>query len=97
MVESTSLVTLLDIHEKEKIDIVGSEITAVFVDSADKVDQKWNEWIPKVVRSDNYVERNILATAHILISRKVTDQLHFDPDLTFGEDRFFSKSNSERV
>ncbi|MDR0471409.1 MAG: glycosyltransferase [Nitrososphaerota archaeon] len=90
VVESTSLVTLLDIHEKEKIDIVGSEITAVFVDSADKVDQKWNEWIPTVVRSDNYVERNILATAHILISRKVTDQLHFDPDLTFGEDRDFS-------
>jgi len=96
VVESSSLVTLFEIHEKEKADMVTSDIREVFVDSADMVDQKWNEYISTVVRNNNCVERNLTSTTHILISRKITDQLQFDPDLTFGEDRDFSLRARQR-
>ncbi len=96
VVESSSLVTLFEIHEKAKADMVTSDIREVFVDSADMVDQKWKEWISTVVRNNNCVERNLTSTTHILISRKITDQLQFDSDLTFGEDRDFSLRARQR-
>jgi glycosyltransferase involved in cell wall biosynthesis len=94
--ESTGIATLFKLHEKEKADMIGSEITHIFVDSVEKVDQKWSEWITKITRRGNCVQLNLTATSHVLISRKITEQLSFDPDLTFGEDRDFSLKASQR-
>jgi glycosyltransferase involved in cell wall biosynthesis len=90
IMEPTAVARMLEILKKENVDMVSPSVTEVTVDSADEVDQKWQEWETKSLRQEKSRMVDLAGTGNILISKKVLTQVDFDPDYTFYEDQDFS-------
>ena len=90
IMEPTAVARMLGILKRENVDMVSSYVTEVTVDSADEIDQKWQELETKYPRQEKSRMLDAAVTGNILISKKVLTQVAFDPDYTFYEDQDFS-------
>jgi glycosyltransferase involved in cell wall biosynthesis len=96
IVESTAVASMFEAHRKENADIVFSCIQEVSLESLEEIVGKCDYTMKQIPREPAYLQLNLATTGHILISKKVTDQVDFDPDLTFSEDRAFSSKASQK-
>jgi len=91
IMESTAIERMVEIQKKENVDMVASWVTEVTVNSADEVDVRWAEWEAKYPRQQENSFLDEAGTGNILISKNLFEKVTFDPQLTFYEDRDFSK------
>ncbi len=90
IMEPTAVARMLETLHKENVDMVSSFVKEVTVDSVDEVTERWPEWETKYPSQNSSRITEIAGTSNILISKKVVEQVSFDPNLTFFEDQDFS-------